>query len=67
VTAGPAATAKNARVFAMRVVGVLGLALMVAVIFHKGIKDVGRLAFAYSGGDFWRELAKYIFHNLAGG
>lgn len=52
---------------ALQIVAILGLALIFAVILHKGYVDVSRLAHEYNGADFWGALARYLFKNLAGG
>jgi len=52
---------------ALQIIAILGLALIFAVILHKGYGDVSRLAQEHSGADFWATLARYLFKNLAGG
>lgn len=52
---------------ALQLVAILGLALIFAVILHKGYGDVARLAREHAGTDFWAALARYVFKNLAGG
>ncbi len=52
---------------ALQLVAILGLALIFAVILHKGYADIARLAQQHAGSDFWAALARYIFKNLAGG
>jgi len=51
----------------MQVIGVLGLVLILSVVFHKAIADVAALAERHSGRQFWVELGRYLFRNLAGG
>ncbi len=51
----------------MQVAAILCLALIFAVIVHKGYNDIAHLAREHSGGDFWLALVRYLFKNLAGG
>ena len=51
---------------ALQVVGVLGLLLICAVVFHKAIADIAALAERFSGRQFWVELGRYVMRNLAG-
>lgn len=51
---------------ALQVVGIPGLAGMLAMIFHKGFPDISLLWQLHAGGDFWIALARYFFRNLAG-
>jgi hypothetical protein len=51
----------------MQVIGVLGLVLILSVVFHKAIADIAALAERHSGRQFWIELGRYLFKNLAGG
>jgi len=50
----------------LQIVAIALLALIIAVILHKGYGDVSRLASEHSGTDFWRALARHIFKNLSG-
>ena len=51
----------------LQILAILGLAAMIAVIFHKAYLDLGKLAQKYSGVEFWVELAKQVLKNLAAG
>lgn len=51
---------------ALQVVGIAGLAGIMAMLFHKGFADISVLWQQHSGGDFWIALARYLFRNLAG-
>jgi len=50
----------------LQVLAILGLAGILGMIAHKGFHDIGALAQANAGGDFWKALARYVFRNLAG-
>jgi hypothetical protein len=52
---------------ALQVVAVLYLVALLAMILHKAIADVSRLAQQHSGADFWAALARQMLRNLAGG
>jgi hypothetical protein len=52
---------------ALQIVGVLGLLLICSLVFHKAFADIASLADRHSGRQFWLELGRYIFKNLAGG
>lgn len=45
---------------------ILALAGLCGMVLHKGYTDFSALARSHSGQDFWLELARYIFRNLAG-
>ena len=49
-----------------QLLAVAALALMCAVILHKGMHDIGALAQRFDGELFWRMLARYVIANLAG-
>jgi hypothetical protein len=51
----------------LQILAILGLAAMIAVIFHKAYTDLDRLGQKYSGVEFWVELAKQVLRNLAAG
>lgn len=50
----------------LQVIGIAGLAGIMAMLFHKGFADISLLWQQHSGGDFWIALARYFFRNLAG-
>jgi hypothetical protein len=52
---------------ALQIAGVLGLLLICSVVFHKALSDIAALADRHAGRQFWVELGRYIFKNLAGG
>jgi hypothetical protein len=52
---------------AMQAVAVIGLAVIVGLVAHKGFVDIGALADKHSGSDFWMALVRYFFKNMAGG
>ena len=47
--------------------GILGIALILGMVVHKGHADISVLAEKYSGRQFWVALASYFIRNLAGG
>jgi hypothetical protein len=51
---------------ALQVLGILGMAGMLSMVFHKGFVDIAVLWQQHSGGEFWAALARYFFRNLAG-
>jgi hypothetical protein len=51
----------------LQVVAILMLAGILLMIAHKGYTDMGTLARAHRGDDFWMALVRYVFRNLAGG
>ena len=51
----------------LQVVAILGVAVIWAMIAHKGYADISVIAAKHSGGDFWRALAVYLIGNIAGG
>ena len=59
--------ARNVMVTALQTLAILGLALIWAMVVHKGYADISVIAAKHSGVDFWRELAVYLIGNLAGG
>jgi len=50
----------------LQIVAIVLLALIVAVILHKGYADVSAISREHSGADFWRALARHLFKNLSG-
>jgi hypothetical protein len=52
---------------ALQMLAILCLVALLAVILHKALADVSRLAQQYSGTDFWAALARQVLRNLAGG
>lgn len=51
----------------LQIVGVVGLLLVLSVVFHKAVSDIAALAERHAGREFWIELGRYLFRNLAGG
>jgi hypothetical protein len=51
----------------LQVLAILGLALIVLVILHKGYSDMTALARDHPRQDFWPALLRYVFRNMAGG
>lgn len=43
------------------------MALICAMVLHKGAADISLLAQDYSGPKFWVELGKYFLRNIGGG
>lgn len=43
------------------------LLLIYAMIVHKSCDDISRIADKHSGKEFWREVARHVLGNLAGG
>ena len=59
--------AGNAVKTLLQIVAVLGLALIMAMILHKGSTDIWALAQKHSGSEFWLALARYVLRNLGAG
>jgi hypothetical protein len=57
----------NVVVGLMQKVAIVLLVLMCSIILYKGYVDISALAQKHSGQQFWVELARYFFGNLAGG
>ena len=55
---------KGAKV--QQALGILVMAVIVAVIATKGFTDISLIAHE-AGGDFWRSLVRYFLSNMAGG
>jgi hypothetical protein len=51
----------------LQIAAVFLMALICAVVLHKGVADISLLVQDYSGQKFWVALAKYFLRNLAGG
>ncbi len=50
----------------LQVVAILGLVGLLGMVFHKAFADVSLLWQRHPGADFWPELLRYVFKNLAG-
>lgn len=62
-----AANASNAFKTLLQYLAVLCMAVIVAMLLHKGFTDISALAQKHSGAEFWLALGKYFLSNLAGG
>ena len=51
----------------LQILAVLGTAVIVSMIVHKGFVDLSALAEKHSGEEFWRALARYFLRNIGGG
>jgi len=51
----------------LQLLAIFCMALICAVVLHKGVADVALLAQDHSGQKFWVALAKYFLRNIAGG
>jgi len=51
----------------LQILAVFCAIVVLSIILHKGYAGIAALAQKYSGGEFWRALARYLMQNLAGG
>jgi hypothetical protein len=51
----------------VQALAIAGLAVIWAMIVHKGYADISLIANQHSGAEFWSALARYLVGNIAGG